>query len=224
MPYKILVVDDEPVITELLYDHLSDNGYLVYTAQNANSAMEQLKYTPDLILLDINMPGTDGLELCRMIRQTVSCPILFLTARITEQDKINGLRCGGDDYITKPFSLGEITARIEAHLRREERSRSSAEVVSSSGLLVNLSARTVQYQGEEIPFPKKEFDILEYLLTHAGQTFDREHIYEAVWGYDAEGDSDVVKEHIRRIRTRLKEATGKEYIETVWGMGYKWRK
>lgn len=224
MPYKILVVDDEPVITELLYDHLSDNGYLVYTAQNANSAMEQLKYTPDLILLDINMPGTDGLELCRMIRQTVSCPILFLTARITEQDKINGLRCGGDDYITKPFSLGEITARIEAHLRREERSRSSAEVVSSSGLLVNLSARTVQYQGEEIPFPKKEFDILEYLLTHAGQTFDRERIYEAVWGYDAEGDSDVVKEHIRRIRTRLKEATGKEYIETVWGMGYKWRK
>lgn len=224
MPYKILVVDDEPVITELLYDHLSDNGYLVYTAQNANSAMEQLKYTPDLILLDINMPGTDGLELCRMIRQTVSCPILFLTARITEQDKINGLRCGGDDYITKPFSLGEITARIEAHLRREERSHSSAEVVSSSGLLVNLSARTVQYQGEEIPFPKKEFDILEYLLTHAGQTFDRERIYEAVWGYDAEGDSDVVKEHIRRIRTRLKEATGKEYIETVWGMGYKWRK
>lgn len=224
MPYKILVVDDEPVITELLYDHLSDNGYLVYTAQNANSAMEQLKYTPDLILLDINMPGTDGLELCRMIRQTVSCPILFLTARITEQDKINGLRCGGDDYITKPFSLGEITARIEAHLRREERSRSSAEVVSSSGLLVNLSARTVQYQGEEIPFPKKEFDILEYLLTHAGQTFDRERIYEAVWGYDAEGDSDVVKEHIRRIRTRLKEATGKEYVETVWGMGYKWRK
>ena len=224
MPYKILVVDDEPVITELLYDHLSDNGYLVYTAQNANSAMEQLKYTPDLILLDINMPGTDGLELCRMIRQTISCPILFLTARITEQDKINGLRCGGDDYISKPFSLGEITARIEAHLRREERIRSSAEVVSSSGLLVNLSARTVQYQGEEITFPKNEIEILEYLLTHAGQTFDRERIYEAVWGYDAEGDSDVVKEHIRRIRTGLKEATGKEYIETVWGMGYKWRK
>ena len=224
MPYKILVVDDEPVITELLYDHLSDNGYLVYTAQNANSAMEQLKYTPDLILLDINMPGTDGLELCRMIRQTISCPILFLTARITEQDKINGLRCGGDDYITKPFSLGEITARIEAHLRREERIRSSAEVVSSSGLLVKLSARRVQDQGEEITFPKNEIEILEYLLTHAGQTFDRERIYEAVWGYDAEGDSDVVKEHIRRIRTGLKEATGKEYIETVWGMGYKWRK
>lgn len=123
MTYKILIVDDETMITELLNDHLRDCGYDTMTAGSGEEAIDLLQKKPDLILLDINMPGMDGLELCKTIRSHVSCPILFLTARITEQDKINGLQYGGDDYITKPFSLNELTARIAAHLRRDERTK-----------------------------------------------------------------------------------------------------
>lgn len=224
MPYQILIVDDEKMITSLLSEHLQDCGYHTLTANDGGEAMRQLGKQPDLILLDINMPGIDGLELCRNIREHVGCPIIFLTARITEQDKINGLQSGGDDYITKPFSLKELTARVAAHLRRDERSKNrSAVLASPDGLLVNLSQRRVFFRETEIPFSKREFDLIEYLMTYKGQVFDRERIYEAVWGYDAEGDSSVVKEHIRKIRARLREATGRDYIETVWGVGYKWK-
>ncbi len=223
MQYKILIVDDEPMLTELLADYLTDTGYLSYTASDSLQAMEKLAVSPDLILLDINMPGMDGLELCRTIREEVTCPILFLTARDAEQDRINGLLIGGDDYITKPFSLPEVAARISAHLRREARSHDSSRLMASRELLVNLSRRTVHYRGDEIEFSKREFDILELLLTHAGQVFDRERIYETVWGLDASGDSGVVKEHIRKIRQKLQTSTGQDYIETVWGMGYRWK-
>ncbi len=224
MKYKILVVDDEAMITELVSDYLSDEGYEVYTADCAGRALELLPKNPNLIILDINMPGTDGLDFCKNIRDHVSCPILFVTARITEQDKINGLQYGGDDYITKPFSLKELSARVAAHLRRDERTRSrSASVLSSGELLVNLSQHRIFYRDTEIEVSKKEFDLIEFFLTNAGQVFDREWIYERIWGYDAEGSADVIKEHIRRIRAKLREATGKEYIETVWGVGYKWK-
>ena len=153
-----------------------------------------------------------------------SCPILFLTARITEQDKINGLQYGGDDYITKPFSLGELSARVAAHLRRDERSRSRPSVLTSNGLIVNLSQRLVSWNGQEIAFSKREFDLIAFLMTNANQVFDKERIYEMVWGYDAEGDSNVIKEYVRKIRARLREVTGLDYIETVWGVGYKWKK
>ena len=159
-----------------------------------------------------------------MIRQNVVCPILFLTARITEQDKINGLQVGGDDYITKPFSLKELTARVAAHLRRDERSKCTPKIVSSQGLIVNLAERTCFYGEKPLNLSNREFDIVEFLMRNAGQIFDRERIYEAVWGLNAEGDSGVIKEHIRKIRNKLKEATGREYIETVWGMGYRWKK
>ena len=121
MGYKILIVDDEGMLTELLSNHLQDHGYVTFTANSSGEALAKLNIKPNLILLDINMPGMDGLELCKVIRNHIVCPILFLTARITEQDKVNGLRAGGDDYITKPFSLQELIARIEAHLRRDER-------------------------------------------------------------------------------------------------------
>ncbi|MDE7307817.1 MAG: response regulator transcription factor [Lachnospiraceae bacterium] len=222
MKHKILIVDDEIMMTELLSDHLSDEGYEVYTANSAAEALSLLPKTPSLIILDINMPDIDGLELCRTIRDHVSCPILFVTARITEQDKINGLQYGGDDYITKPFSLKELSARIAAHLRRDERSRTNASVLVSGELLVNLSQHRIFYRDMEIDVSKREFEIIEFLITNAGQVFDRERIYERVWGYDAEGSADVLKEHIRRIRAKLHEATGQDYIETVWGVGYKW--
>lgn len=222
MKHKILIVDDEIMMTELLSDHLSDEGYEVYTANSAAEALALLPKTPSLIILDINMPDIDGLEFWRTIRDHVSCPILFVTARITEQDKINGLQYGGDDYITKPFSLKELSARIAAHLRRDERSRTNASVLVSGELLVNLSQHRIFYRDMEIDVSKREFEIIEFLITNAGQVFDRERIYERVWGYDAEGSADVLKEHIRRIRAKLHEATGQDYIETVWGVGYKW--
>lgn len=224
MAYKILIVDDEKMITELLSDHLEDCGYKVYTANTGSEALEQLHRQPDLILLDINMPEMDGIVLCKSIREHVSCPIIFLTARITEQDKIYGLQCGADDYLTKPFSLNELTARISAHLRREARGNSKSCVLVNEELVVNLSERKVTFLETEIPFSKTEFELIEFLMKHADQVFDKERIYEAVWGYDAEGDSNVVKEHIRKIRTKLREYTGKEYIETIWGVGYRFNR
>lgn len=224
MNNKILIVDDEIMLTELLSAHLSNEGYLVYTSNSTSDAMEKLKNQPDLILLDINMPDMDGLEYCRAIRNHVSCPILFLTARITEQDKIMGLMTGGDDYITKPFGLNELTARIAAHLRRETRIKNTARIAASGKLLVNLDDRTVTYDGTDIAFSKREFDIIELLITHPGQVFDRERIYETIWGLEADGENQVIKEHIRKIRSKLVEVAKNEYIETVWGVGYKWQK
>ena len=224
MAYKILIVDDEKMMTELLTDHLQDCGYETMAACSAGEAIALLPKQPDLIILDINMPGMDGLELCRNIRSHIACPILFVTARITEQDKINGLQYGGDDYITKPFSLGELSARVAAHLRRDERNRMRPSVLTSNGLIVDLSQRMVSWNGQEIAFSKREFDLIAFLMTNANQVFDKERIYEMVWGYDAEGDSNVIKEYVRKIRARLREATGQEYIETVWGVGYKWKK
>lgn len=222
MKHTILVIDDEVMITQLLKDHLKDQAYLVYTANNAEDGMALLSHQPDLILLDINMPGMNGLDMCKNIRNHITCPIIFLTARIEEQDKINGLQVGGDDYMTKPFSLVELTARISAHLRREERSKGKSELIYSHGLIVNLLERTAFYNGREIILSKIEFDLLEFLMSHANQVFDRERIYEAVWGYDAVGDSKVIKEHIRKIRAKLQGVTGRDHIETVWGVGYRW--
>lgn len=170
------------------------------------------------------MPGKDGMSMCKEIRNHVSCPIIFLTARITDQDKITGFRAGADDYITKPFSLQELNVRVEAHLRRDARSKDIPEIMSSHGLIVNLSERTVFYVNKEIPFSKREFDVIEFLLGNANQVFTKERIYETVWGYDAEGDSTVIKEYIRKIRAKLDAASGRDYIETVWGMGYKWKR
>lgn len=222
--FKILIIDDEMMLTNLLSDHLKDNGYLPYVANSAQEALDKINIAPDLILLDIRMPGMSGLELCKIIREHVICPIVFLTALATDQDTINGLLAGGDDYITKPFSLPALTARIAAHLRRDTRRKNAAELLLSHELLVNLSERTVNYQENQILFSKTEFDIIEFLVTNAGQVFDRERLYEAVWGLDADGDSGVIREHIRKIRQKLKESTGKEYIETIWGVGYRWNR
>ena len=184
--------------------------------------LDKMKIQPDMILLDINMPGMDGYEVCRRIRDYVSCPILFLTARVEEQDRVNGLMIGGDDYIMKPFSMDELDARIMAHLRREKRMASREQLQFQGKLVINYSQRKVFYDGEQIPFTKMEFDLIEFLSMHKKQVFSKERIYEAVRGYDGEGDSNIIMEHIRRIRQKLKKHTNHDYIETVWGVGYQW--
>ena len=223
MKYKILIIDDEEMILSMMEKCLGEE-FSVYTAENAKKALELLNVIPDIILLDINMPEMDGLELCQLIRGHISCPIIFLTARVTEQDVIKGLSVGGDDYITKPFSMDELLARILAHLRREERKGVAENLRFDEELIIDYNSRTVFYGKEQMDFSNKEFEIIRFLSQNAGMVFDRETIYEKLWGYDGEGDSIVVKEHIRKIRNKLSVHTDKNYIETIWGVGYKWVK
>ncbi len=221
---KILIVDDEKDIVSMLKDYFEWNGYDTITATGGLEAIKKCENHPDIILLDINMPDIDGMEVCARIRNFVSCPILFLTARIEDSDKIKGFGVGADDYIVKPFSLDELGARVAAHIRRERRQSESPKVRFDDKLAIDYAARCLYYNGELISLAKKEFDIIELLSQHTGQVFSKERIYELVWSYDSEGDSSVVAEHIRRIRTKFASANIKPYIETVWGVGYKWIK
>lgn len=223
MKYKILIIDDEEMILSMMEKCLGEE-FSVYTAENAKKALELLNVISDIILLDINMLEMDGLELCQLIRGHISCPIIFLTARVTEQDVIRGLSVGGDDYITKPFRMDELLARISAHLRREERKGTAENLRFDEELIIDYNSRTVFYGREQLDFSNKEFEIIRFLSQNAGMVFDRETIYEKLWGYNGEGDSIVVKEHIRKIRNKLSVYTDKNYIETVWGVGYKWAK
>lgn len=222
--YKILVADDEQNIVSLLKDYFEMNGYLVLTAYNGAEAMEKAAQNPDIILLDVNMPDGDGLEVCQKIRDHVSCPILFLTACIEDSDKINGFAAGGDDYILKPFSIDELGARVAAHIRRDHRIKAQANVRFFGGLTIDYTAKTVMAGETVLELAKKEYQIVELLSLNCGQVFDKERIYEKIWGYDAEGDSAVIAEHIRRIRAKLGKFGEEYHVETVWGMGYRWVK
>ena len=218
MQKKLLIVDDEEDIRILLKEYLELEGYRIFLAANAREAQDALENEPDLILLDINMPGTDGLLWCEQIRDLVQIPILFLSARTEETDKIKGFRAGGDDYILKPFSMEELSARIEAHLRREER-KEKREYLEGS-LKVDFGGYRILKNGRDIGLTKMEFQIAELLFTNKGQVFTKESIYEKVRGFDGEADAAVIMEHIRRIRMKL--GADKDYIETVWGVGYRW--
>ena len=220
MNNTIMIIDDEQMILDMLRDQFETEQYRVITAKSSEEALRKLNGQPDIILLDINMPGMDGLELCRIIRDHVTCPILFLTARIEEADCVAGLRAGGDDYIMKPFSLAELMARVGAHLRRENRIQQKISMRGFGDIVVDYAARTVSRNGQAIELSKVEFDIVELLSLHPGQVFNRETIYERVRGFDGTADNTVVKEHIRRIRNKI----GPQHIETVWGCGYKWVK
>ncbi|MCM1189447.1 MAG: response regulator transcription factor [bacterium] len=224
MAYKILMIDDDKDLLKMLRKYFEMKKYEVVTAENGAEGLDKIKVQPDLILLDVNMPGADGIEVCRRIRDKVACPILFLTARVEEQDVVNGLLSGGDDYILKPFSLKELDARITAHLKREGRRKTAAECCFRGELTIDYRARTVQIQEDYLEMTKLEYAILEFLSMNPGMVFDRDRIYEKVCGFDAEGDSRVITELIRRIRNKLREYTETEYIETVWGMGYRWIK
>lgn len=221
MKQKILIVDDEYGIVDMIKSYFSAQ-YDVITAYSGREALQKVSVQPDLILLDINMPEMDGLTVCQKIREHVTCPILFLTARIESSDKIIGFQAGADDYIVKPFDLDELGARIAAHLRREQRRQGNSSVRFFGELAIDYTARTVQINGESIAMSRREFDILELLSLNAGQVFDRERIYETVWGLDGDGNSDTIMEHIRKIRAKLSALSLRNYIETVWGVGYKW--
>ncbi|HBF5455390.1 response regulator transcription factor [Clostridioides difficile] len=224
MNNKILVVDDEEGIITLLKDYFEMNGYEVYTAQSGKDALKKISKNPDIILLDINMPEIDGIEVCNRIRDYVSCPILFLTARIENTDKINGFRAGADDYIVKPFDLDELGARVSAHLRREQRKSNQTKIKFYNDLTIDYEKRLICIDNNQISLSKKEFDIVELLSMNPGQVFDKEKIYDRVWGYNSNGNSDVIMEHIRKIRIKLSKHALENYIETVWGVGYKWIK
>lgn len=222
MSYKLLIVDDEEEILQMLNNYFTLLEYEVLEASSAMNALKLLSRNPDLILLDINMPGMDGLELCRQIREQVNVPILFLTAKIEEQDRVNGFLAGGDDYILKPFSMDELQARVMAHLRREERRIGKKAVRNFGNVQIDYSDRQLKVSGKEISLTKTEFDIVALLSQNKGRIFGKEDIYENVWGFDKDGNSDSIMEHIRRIRKKIQKETEKDVIETVWGVGYRW--
>lgn len=227
---KILIIDDEKEIVDLLKDSLERKGNTVLTAYNGKEGIEKAKEMPDLIVLDIMMPDIDGYEVCRKIRDTVICPIVFLSAKQSEMDRIKGFALGGDDYVVKPFSLKELLARIDAHLRREKRAillneEGKRALLNFKNITIDLKSREVTVKGNPIGLTKKEFDVLELLSLHPGQVFSKEQIYEKVWGFDAEGDTTTVTEHIKNIRAKIENLDpDTEYIKTVWGIGYKWEK
>lgn len=217
---NILAVDDEEHILRLVKNALEREGYHV-TAVLDPLELEKLKLSDyQLILMDVMMPGKDGFTLCGEIRDSVDCPILFLTAKTEEADLMKGLGIGGDDYITKPFGIGELRARVAAHLRRETREKKQA--VSVGGVQFLLKAKKVQYRDMEIDFTKSEYAICEYLALNHGQVFSKDRIYEHVFGYEKESDNSVITEHIKNIRAKCQKA-GLEPIETVWGIGYRWK-
>ena len=221
MAYRILIVDDEIEVVTMLQSFLLRNGYQVSCASNGAETISKAAEQPDLILLDINMPQMDGIEVCKAIREVVSCPIVFLTARDQDTDKIEGFAAGGDDYIVKPFSLAELGARIEAHLRRDRRSKDIQRKVFGD-ITIDYSSREVFVRGERLHFNRKDFDIVQLLSLNRGQTFDRAKIYDRVWGLEGNGDDIVIMEHIRKIRLAFANAGCESCIETVWGIGYKW--
>lgn len=224
---KILVVDDEEDVISYIKDSLIMEGYEVLVACDGDKAVELAKMQPDLILLDVMMPHKNGYEVCQAIRDEVACPILFLSALKSETDKIKGLALGGDDYLTKPFSMKELKTRIEAHIRREKRAVSlcNRKYLRFRNLSIDIKGREVYLKDKLLVFTKREFDIIEFLALHPGIVFSKEQIYEKIWGYDAMGDSAGIAEHIKKIRSKLCDADENNvYISTVWGVGYKWER
>ncbi len=217
----ILVVEDETSIASFVAAYLRNAGYGVKTAPSAQTALIQLAGdSPALVILDLNLPDGDGVELCRRIRKTSDVPILMLTARDEDIDKIIGLEVGADDYMTKPFNPRELVARVKSILRRAapEKRRSESEELRHGELTINAGKREVHVAAEEIRLAPKEFDLLWELLDHRGIVLTRDQLLERVWGYTFAGDTRTVDVHVRQIRRKLGDASP---IVTVWGVGYK---
>lgn len=217
---NILAIDDEEGILKIIKSALEKEGHKVMTVSKVKEFPKEDYIKCDLILLDVMMPEIDGFSLCKEIRTLVDCPIIFLTAKAMEQDIVMGLSLGGDDYISKPFGISELRARVAAHLRREHREKQNA--FSISDLKFNITAKEVYYNDEIISFTKSEYSICEYMAVNHGQVFSKEQIYEKVFGFDGNSDLTAIVEHIKNIRCKLKNK-GLNPIETVWGIGYKWK-
>lgn len=217
---RILAVDDDQGILAVIRKALEKEGYLVDTLDDPEKINPERLSDYQLILLDVMMPGTDGFTVCSRIREQVDCPILFVTAKTEEGDLITGFGLGADDYIRKPFGLGELRARVAAHLRRE--SREKRHRVTLGDLEFSLQSKEIYCQGKQIPLTKSEYAICEYLALNRGQVFSKERIYEHVFGYDGESDSSAITEHVKNIRAKLQKV-GVSPVETVWGIGYKWK-
>jgi DNA-binding response OmpR family regulator len=220
-PQSVLVVEDEQSIASFISLYLKNAGYTVRAAATGSSALNAVAAeTPSLILLDLNLPDMDGIEICRRIRKSSDVPILMLTARDEDVDKIIGLEVGADDYLTKPFNPRELVARVKAVLRRSsaDRRRDGGEEIRHGDLVINAGRREVFVGDDEIQLAPKEFDLLWELLDHRGLVLTRDQLLERVWGYTFAGDTRTVDVHVRQIRRKLEDASP---IVTVWGVGYK---
>lgn len=216
---NILIADDEVDMLKLIKRVLEKDDHHVTLIKHSKDILHIDFRKYDLLLLDIMMPDMDGFEVCKQIRSFVDCPIIFLTAKTQEADIVRGLGLGGDDYITKPFGVDELRARVNAHLRRDTREKKYS--VNISGITFLLNAKEARFNSIKLPFTKSEYEICEYLALHRGQVFSKEQIYEAVFGFDRESDDTVIATHIKNIRSKLL-AENLSPIETVWGVGYKW--
>ena len=227
MARTILVVDDEPVLRETLAEALDADGFRVVTAADGREALSRFReHQPDLVVLDLMLPELSGIEVCRIIRAESGVPIVMLTAKSSELDKVVGLELGADDYVTKPFSLRELSARIRALLRRTEQlAEAPAPLVELGALTVDLAGHRLLRDGERVPLKPKVFELLAYLLRHPGQVLTREQLLEHVWGYDYAGETRTVDVHVHWLRAAIEpDPADPAYLHTVRGVGYVFRR
>lgn len=226
---KILIVEDEVSIAELEKDYLELSGFEVDMEHSGDTGLERaLKNEYNLVILDLMLPGIDGFEICRRIREQKNIPVLMVSAKKEDIDKIRGLGMGADDYITKPFSPSELVARVKAHLARYERLIGSAaktnEIIEIRGLKIDKTARRVYVNGEEKAFTTKEFDLLTFLAENPNHVFKKEELFNKIWDMESLGDIATVTVHIKKIREKIEFNTSKpQYIETIWGVGYRFK-
>jgi two-component system, OmpR family, phosphate regulon response regulator PhoB len=219
----VLVVDDEPTIREIVVGYLKRDGYETLEAADGNRARKMLETErPDLVVLDVMLPGVDGLELCHWIRTSSRLPVILLTARGEESDRIVGLDLGADDYVTKPFSPRELAARVRTVLRRAELDVVADKRLCFDGLLIDSSSRDVIRNDEPLRLTAREFDLLWFLASHPRRVFPREHLMRRVWGYASAVDTGTVTVHMRRLREKIEDdPSHPRHLETVWGVGYR---
>lgn len=226
---KILIVEDESAIAELERDYLELSGFEVEVANDGQTGLDKsLSEDYDLIILDLMLPEVDGFEICRQVRAEKNTPIIMVSAKKDDIDKIRGLGLGADDYMTKPFSPSELVARVKAHMARYERLVGSAveenKVIEIRGIKIDTTARRVWINGEEKTFTTKEFDLLTFLASHPNHVYTKDELFSEIWDMESIGDIATVTVHIKKIREKIEFDTSKpQYIETIWGVGYRFK-
>lgn len=226
---KILIIEDEYSIAELERDYLELSGFSVDIEQSGDEGLKKaLEEDYELVIVDLMLPKVDGFEICRQVRGAKNIPILMVSAKKEDIDKIRGLGLGADDYITKPFSPSELVARVKAHIARYERLTGSNGInkdeIKIKGLIIDKNSRRVYVNGHEVNFTTKEFDVLTFLATNPNRVFSKEDLFDRLWGMDSLGDIATVTVHIRKIREKIEiDTADPQYIETIWGAGYRFK-